>query len=263
MAEVYGSAQPRKRRRGRKLLVGFLVLLVLLVVALVVADRVAASYAERTIGDRVSQQLTNQQATAESPDVTVEGVPFLTQVARGEYQEIKILLRDFSAPAGNGQTIKMPTLDIRAKDVAAPLNTLRTGNGDITAGTVTGTGTIAYADLAALIDQEGLKVSEQDGKLVGTAPVQALGQTFQVTGTANLEVADGVVRVRFADVTAEGLPAIPLVQNIVDNYVKNLSYDLDVPALPLDLKVQKVEPKPEGLVVTAGADNVPLNSGGL
>jgi hypothetical protein len=263
VAEVYGSAKPRKRW-GRRLLITFLVLLILVAVALVVADRVAASYAERVIGDRVSDQLANQKATAEKPDVTVEGVPFLTQVASGDYQEIKILLNNFTAPTGTAdQKIKMPTLDIRAKDIDAPIDTLRNGNGDIKAGTVTGTGTIAYADLATLIGQKGLTVGEKDGKLVGTAPVEALGQTFNVTGTANLEVTEGVVKVRFADVTADGLPNIPLVRNLIDNYVQQLSYDLAVPALPLNLKVQKVEPRPDGLVVTTGANNVSLSSGGL
>jgi hypothetical protein len=262
VAEVYGTAKPRKRW-GRRLLITFLVLLILLAVVLVVADRVAASFAERTIADRVAEQVTRQKAHANRPDVTVEGVPFLTQVARGNYQEIKILLKNFSAPAAENQTIKMAALDIRAKDVAAPLDTLRSGTGEITAGTVTGTGTITYADLAALIGQDGLKVSEKDGKLIGTAPVQALGQTFNVSGTANLEVKGGVVQVRFADVTAAGLPDIPLVRNLVDNYVQQLAYNLDVPALPLNLKLQKAEPRPEGLVVTAGANNVPLNSGGL
>ena len=67
------------------------------------ADRVGASYAERAIGDRVAQQVTEQKATSEKPDVTIEGVPFLTQVLAGEYQEIKILLNNFTGPAGNGK----------------------------------------------------------------------------------------------------------------------------------------------------------------
>jgi hypothetical protein len=143
VAEVYGSARPRKRW-GRRLLITFLVFLLIVAGILVVADRVGASYAERTIGDRVAQQLTDQQATSEQPDVTIAGVPFLTQVLAGKYQEIKILLDDFSGPAGNGKNIKMDRLDIRAKDVNAPLDTVRTGNGDIVAGTVTGVGTLGY-----------------------------------------------------------------------------------------------------------------------
>ena len=262
MAEVYGSARPRKRW-GRRLLITFLVLLVLIVAALVVADRFGKSYAERVIGDRVAEQLTAQKATAEKPDVTIEGVPFLTQVVDGNYQEIKILLANFTGPAGNGKNIKMDQLDIRAKDVSAPLDTVRTGNGDIVAGTVTGVGTLGYANLAELIGQEGLKLSQRDGKLVGAAPFQALGQTFNATGTANLEVKEGVVKVTFADVTADGLPNIPLVRGLVDNYVKQLAFDLKVPALPLDLKVQKVEPRADGLFVTTGASDVSLSSGGL
>ena len=262
MAEVYKTARPRKRW-GRRLLITFMVLLLIVVGVLAVVDRVGASYAERVIGDRIAQQLTDQQATAEKPDVTIEGVPFLTQVVAGKYQEIKIVLNDFSGPAGNGQTIKMARLDIRAKDVKAPLDTVRSGSGDIVAGTVTGVGTLGYADLAELTGQDGLKLSERDGKLIGAAPLRALGQTFNASGTANLAVKDGVVSVTFADVTAEGLPNVPLVRTLVDNYVKQLAFDLKVPALPLGLKVQKVEPRPDGLYVTTGASNVSLSSGGL
>lgn len=263
MAEVYGSSARPRKRWGRRLLITFVVLLLIVVALLAVVDRVGVAYAERVIGDRVAQQLTDQRATAEKPAVTIEGVPFLTQVAAGKYREIKILLNDFSGPAGNGKTIKMDQLDIRAKDVDAPLDTIRSGSGDIVAGTVTGVGTLGYADLAELTGQRGLKLSERGGKLIGAAPLEALGQTFNASGTANLQVENGVVRVTFADVTAEGLPNVPLVRTLVDNFVKQQSFVIEVPALPLGLKVQKVEPRPDGLHVTTGANDVSLSSGGL
>jgi LmeA-like phospholipid-binding len=262
VAEVYGSSRPR-RRWGRRLLATLIVLLIIVGIILVVLDRFGASYAERVIGERVAEQVANQKATSDKPDVTVEGVPFLTQVLAGKYQEIKIELRNFSGPAGNDKTIKMPLLDIRAKDVRASINTLRTGDGEIVATTVTGAGTIDYAQLTKLIGQKGLTLKESGGKLVGAAPVQALGQTFNVHGAATLTVKDGVVQVRFSDVTADGVPDVPLVRNIIDSYVQRLGLDLKVPGLPLKLKVQKVQPTSAGLVVTAGADEVPLNAGGL
>ena len=125
MAEVYGSQQRPRKRWGRRLLITFIVLLIIVVGILAVVDRFGASYAEREISDRVAQQVANQKATSEKPDVTIEGVPFLTQVVKGEYQEIKIELNNFAGPAGDGKTIKMPLLDIRAKDVKAPLDTIR------------------------------------------------------------------------------------------------------------------------------------------
>lgn len=263
MAEVYGSQRRPRKRWGRRLLITFIVLLILVGIVLVVADRLGASYAERVIGDRVATQIANQKATSEKPDVTVEGVPFLTQVLAGKYQEIKIGLRSFSGPAGDGKTIKMPLLDIRAKDVRAPLDTLRSGQGSIVATTVTGTGTVGYAQVAELVGQKGLTLKESGGKLVGAAPVQALGRTFNVSGAASLTLKDGVVQVRFSDVTAEGVPDNPILRNFIDSYVKQLAVDLKVPELPLKLKLQRVQPTPAGLLVTFGANEVPLNSGGL
>ena len=263
MGEVYGTQRRPRKRWGRRLLITLIVLLLLLGALLVVADRVGKSYAERTISDRVADQVAEQKATSEKPDVTVKGVPFLTQVLDGRYQEIQIKLANFSGPAGSGRTISTALLDVRANDVRAPLDTLRSGTGDIVAGTVTGTGTIDYAQLAELIGQPGLKLAEQNGKLVGTAPLQALGQTFDVSGTAAVTVKDGVVQVRFADVTAEGLPDVPVVRGLVNAYVQRLAVDLRVPDLPLKLAVQKVEPRPDGLRFTAGANEVSLNAGGL
>jgi hypothetical protein len=261
--EVYGQQRPRKKRWGRRLLITLIVLLIVLGGILVALDRFAAGYAERMIGDRVSQQIADQKATSEKPDVTIEGVPFLTQVLDGRYKEIRIGLTNLSGPADNNRTVRVADLDVRALDVTAPLDTIRSGTGDIVARTVTGTGTIDYPQLAELIGQPGLKLAEKDGRLVGSAPVQALGQTFDVSGKAAVTVKEGVVQVRFSDVTAAGLPNVPLIRSLIDSYVQKLSVDLRVPELPLKLAVQKVEPTPEGLRFTAGADNVSLNAGGL
>jgi len=262
VAEVYGQARPRKRW-GRRLLITFIVLLVFLGLITVLADRLGASFAERMIGDRVSQQIASNNATSSEPQVSIKGVPFLTQVFNGEYKEIQIGVRDFAGPAGNGETVKLPQLDLRALDVLAPLDTIRSGQGDIVAGTVTGTGTIDYVTLAELSGRDGVKLAEKDGKLAVTAPVEILNQTVTINGTANLEVAKGnTVRVRFDQVTAEGLPDVPLVQNALNNYAKQLAIDLKVPELPLALNVEKVQPTPTGLAVTATAKDVPLNAAG-
>jgi len=244
-------------------LFSFIVLLLILAAALAVADRFAASYAERKISDRVAQQVAQQKATSEQPKVTIEGIPFLTQVARGEYQEIRIELANLSGPAGDGRTIKIKTLDARANDVRAPLDTIRSGNGEVTAGSVIGTGLIDYAQIAQLAGQPGVKLAEQNGKLVGSAPVQVLGQTFTISATAALKVQGDLVQVSFSDVKAEGLPDNALVRGLVNTYVQKLAFNLRIPALPLDLKVKSVEPQADGLKITAAASHVSLNSSGL
>ena len=262
MGEVYGSRK-RRGRTGRRLLITFIVLLIIIVAALAVLDRFGASYAERVISDRVAQQVADQKATSEKPDVTIEGVPFLTQVLKGRYQEIKIELQNFAGPVANGKTIRMPVLDIRAKDVRAPLETLRTQRGNIIATTVTGTGTVDYATVEQLVDKPGVKLAEKDGKLAVTAPLAVLNQQVTVHGTANVTVRNNIVSLRFEQVTAQGVPDVPLVQNLLNNYARQISVDLRLPQLPLKLALQKVQPTAAGLVVTAGANEVPLNAGGL
>jgi hypothetical protein len=90
-----------------------------------------------------------------------------------------------------------------------------------------------------------------------------LNQQVTVQGTADVAVQKNVVSLHFEQVTANGLPDLPFVQNLLNNYAKQISIDLRLPQLPFKLVVQKVEPTAAGLVVTAAANEVPLNAGAL
>ena len=65
---------------------------------------------------------------------------------------------------------------------------------------------------------------------------------------------------KFSDLNAEGLPNVPLARTLLNNYARGISVDVPLPALPFQLNVRKVEPRPEGLAVTADAKDVPINS---
>jgi hypothetical protein len=252
------EVRPRKRR-GRRALVSLLVLLVVVAGLLFAADRVAANFAEKKIAEQVTKEVASQNAQSAPPEVTVGGFPFLTQVLAGNYQHIKIVMHDVTGSV-NGDSVSLPRLDVNARNVKASIDTLRTGQGDVVAKTVDGTGTISYANVVELIKQPGLKLSERNGKLLASAPVTFLNQQFTLSGTAALTVAKGQIQIKFADVTAEGLPQVPLAQQLVDNVAKNISINVKLPDLPFRLDVQKVTPTPDGLAVTAAASNVPINA---
>ncbi|GGN78860.1 hypothetical protein GCM10010112_53010 [Actinoplanes lobatus] len=240
-----------------------LTLLLLLFLGVVVIDRIGSSYAEGVLAEKVSQQVADQGATSGTPEVEIAGVPFLTQVLSGRYQEIRISLPDFSAPTGTDVTVRMDSLDIRATDVSAPLSALRDGTGEVRAETVTGTGTIDYDVIADATGQPGLTLAEKDGKVVGTAELKISGlQTVELAGTADLSVAKGKVQVRFSDVTAKDVAPNPFVQGQIDSYVKRMTFTVDVPDLPMNLQVQELTPLPEGLRVTFGASDVALAGAG-
>ncbi|MEV4544952.1 Protein of unknown function [Micromonospora echinaurantiaca] len=261
MAQDY-PYEERPRRRGRKVLITLVVLLLVLAGLLVVADRVAAGVAERAIADQVRQEVAKQDAQSAPPEVEVGGFPFLTQVLDGRYERISIVLRNVQGSV-QGDAVSVPRLDVDARDVRASLDTIRSGQGEVVAETVNGTGTISYDSLAKLLDRPGLRLAEQNGRLAVTAPVDILGQRLTVTGTADITVGkEGQVSLRFNDLDAEGLPNVPLARTLLSNYAKGISVDVPLPDLPFQLTVREVRPLPEGLAVTADARDVPINSAG-
>ncbi|GIF65002.1 hypothetical protein Ais01nite_30370 [Asanoa ishikariensis] len=259
MTTTYYAEETRpRRRRGRRVLITLLVMLIVIAGILFAGDRVAANFAEKKIADQVSQEVAAQKVQSAPPEVSVGGFPFLTQVLAGNYKEISIVMRDVKGDV-DGNAVNLPRLDVVARDVAASLDTLRSGQGDVIAKTVDGTGTITYESVTALIDQPGLKLSEREGKLVASAPIEVLGQRFTVNGAAELAVEGRQIKIKLKDATADGLPAVPLAQQVVANFIQRISISVDVPALPFNMELKKVDATTEGLAVTATAKDVPLN----
>ncbi|GIF70759.1 LmeA family phospholipid-binding protein [Asanoa siamensis] len=262
MTTTYYAEETRpRRRRGRRVLIALLVLLVIVAGILVVGDRVAANFAEKKIAEQVSQNVAAQNVQAGTPEVSVGGFPFLTQVVAGEYKEITIGLPDVQGDV-NGNVVTLPRLDLVARDVTASIDTLRTGQGEVVAKTVDGNATIGYAEVTKLINQEGLQLAEREGKLQVTAPVEVpvINQRFTVHGTAELSVEGRRIKIQLKDANAEGLPAVPLAQEVVRNFIQRTSISFDVPALPFNMELKQVTPTSEGLAVAATATQVPITS---
>lgn len=256
-AEAY-EGRPRRRWK-RRLLIIAAVLLVVLGVLLVVADRVAVGVAERAIAEQLRRRVAQQQVEAGPPEVEVGGFPFLTQALAGQYQSISIRLFDVRGQV-NGKNVNLPQLDVEARDVAASLDTIRSGQGDVVAQTMTGTATISYGSVEKLIDRPGVQLAERNGKLVVTAAVNVLGQEFVLNGIAKLVVTNNVIQVRFDELTAQGLPANDAAKAAVSRYAQQLSVDVPLPELPFQFDMADVRALPEGLAVTVSAQNVPLNA---
>ncbi|MFY1689554.1 DUF2993 domain-containing protein [Plantactinospora sp. WMMB782] len=258
--EAYGE-KPR-RRRGRRALVVLVILLLVLAGLLVVADRVAAGVAERMVAEQVDKEISRKNIQSTAPEVTVGGFPFLTQVLDGRYDSVKVLLRDVQGPVeGTEATVKVPELTVDARDVTASLDTLRSGQGEVTAKTVQGTGTVTYDSVVALIDRPGVQLREQEGKLGVTAPVQVpiINQELTVQGTANVTVDGDDIVIAFDRLSSADLPDNPVIQTFVNNFARQLTVRVPLPPLPFALQLHEVRPLPNGLSVTASASDVALS----
>ena len=149
MAQEYPADEARPRRRGRKLLIGLIVLL-LVVAGLLVVGRPGGGRGGRAAHRRPGQPGGRQAGRA-------------VRRARGRGRRASRSSPRCSTAGTSGSPSSCATcrprsrvtrcdcrvLDVDARNVRASLDTLRTGQGDVVAETVNGTGTINYDSLAA------------------------------------------------------------------------------------------------------------------
>jgi len=266
VAYEYEQRVPRRRRRFG---VWLIVILVVLVGLLVAADRVGAYAAERTIADQSAKQMRQLGVSSTEPEVTVGGFPFLTQVAGGTYKEITIVLRDVEKDG-----VRLPVLDVHATGVNAELGTLISGDGPVTADEITGTATVGYESVRALLElaakrlgsqggvslASGVTLAESGGKLQVRLPVTVIGLSFTAVGVGDVTVNAGKVRMAVTELKADGVTVPAQVQRLLDAYKDKLTAEVAVPPLPFRLKIDSVRPLPEGLAISATAQGVPLTT---
>ncbi|MDI1465784.1 DUF2993 domain-containing protein [Catellatospora sp. KI3] len=224
------------------------VVAVVLGVLLVVADRVGAHVAEDQIAQRVATRLQERGITSSPPKVSITGVPFLTQVAAGRYDEIDLTLRDLK-----GGTLPLPLLTVQAHDVVAPTAGVLDGTVHPVAQRVTGTATVSYADLVAASGLANLTLrakGEREVQVSGKLPL--LGD---VTGAAEVSVVGGKVRLRATELRSS-LGGVS--QALLDTYREKLAVTLSLPKLPFDLALTDLRTAETGLLVSFTAAEVEL-----
>jgi hypothetical protein len=218
----------------------FLVAIVILAVLLVVLDRAGLYIAQREIGPKVQ----SSYGLSTRPGVSVQGFPFLTQVASGHYQKINVTIKSASADG-----VQLEDIDATFTGVRAPLSLLfgQSSNG-VTASSATGTALIPFSQVQRRLPA-GIKISpdgSSDLHVTGTGAYSAL------RGTAKLGVSSSGITVTPQSLTVAGVSARSLASRF--------TFTIPVGQLPLHLTVTGVHVTQGGLVVAATGRNVQFAS---
>ena len=135
-----------------------LIALVVLAALLVVADRVGVVLAQRALANQIRTELQLDQ----TPEVSIRGVPFLTQALSGSYREVRVKLPDVDSGA-----LQNIGVDAKLVGVRAPLgDVLRRQLDEVPVDRITGDLTIGYAELARASGIAGLRIT-RDGTRCG------------------------------------------------------------------------------------------------
>ncbi|MFJ5874118.1 DUF2993 domain-containing protein [Streptomyces sp. NPDC093088] len=205
-------------------------------------DRLAVAYAESEAAGRMKLS----GAQSEAIEVDVKGFPFLTQVAAKRLGRVDVRATGIQARAGD-RKIRVGELDVVLRDVTV------TGDwSGATAGSASGTALISYADLTAASEREATVAYGGNGKVKVTGSVDVLGRTLTRTVLSTVSVVNGdTIRFRADEVPGEGIPGVEELVRARTDFERPLH-------VLAGMKVEKVEPRPEGLVVTVSGKDIAL-----
>ena len=224
-----------------------LIVLVVLAALLVAADRVGVVVAQNRLASEIQQQLDLNA----KPDVSIRGIPFLTQAIRGTYKDIRVQLPDVDA--GDVQDL---SVNARLQGAHVSLSDALGGNVDrIPVDQISGTLLIPYDQLARASGISGLTITREGDSLRLTGSVQVLGRSIKAEAVGRVEVHDGRIAINAEQAKVAGIP-VPTA--VLDEAARLLSFRVQPQNLPLNLRITAVHLTDTGLLVDAVSDDVVL-----
>ncbi|MFG3007759.1 LmeA family phospholipid-binding protein [Streptomyces calvus] len=237
-----------------------LVIVVVLGGIFVIVDRVAVNLAESEAADRLKAN----EGLQDTPDVSIEGFPFLTQLAGGTLDEVRVGIRDYEAGTGDG------TGKIRIDDLRADMKGVDFSSdfSSAVADSATGTATVAYDELLKTAESEPTQVAPGvkakivglsdggNGKIKVAVEIEtALGKLPEpVSVLSSVKVVDGdTVRVQ-----ADALPEFGGIE-LAESRVRRITdFQQRIDGLPGGIRLDKVEAAENGVDITVTGSDVRL-----
>lgn len=241
---AYGPAVRPARRRSRPRLRTSLIILVVLAVLLVAADFAARFAAQAEIADQI-----RDRGFPKKPSVTIEGFPFLTQVASRDISQVRISARDVAEGP------------VEISDVSAVLTSIHLSSG-FTTGTVdrlSGSVVVSYPALASFLDSQMSPLASLLGSNALT--LSAAGRD-QVRATLHLLIGSASATWRVARLNGNEVNARLVSSNsLPSSLLGPLSYfTVRLPELPLGVKVDAVQVTPGGIRGSISGRDLPFGS---
>ena len=228
-------------RRARRYVIGLVIIIVLLV---------ALDFAARVAAENVMASKIEQQGLQHKPSVTIDGFPFLTQVASRNFEQVHLTAADQTEGP-----LTVTSINATARNIK--LNSYAFSSGTI--GSLSGTAVISFASLGnTLTQQVGPLGSLLNGAglnltAVGSNEVKATLNLLVTSGSATWRVSRlSGDRLNVRLVSSSGLPS-SLLGSIQD-------ITLQVPKLPLGLTIDSVQVTSAGIVGLVSGSNVPFGS---
>jgi hypothetical protein len=228
------SEAPRRRRRRWPVIL--LVIVVGLAGLFVIVDRVAVRYADNQFATQIQKQ-----GFSSKPDVSIEGFPFLTQVAARNFDNVHITATDEKTGP-----VTIDNINATLKGIK-----LNSGFNSGTVSSVDGTGLITFGSLAkagsSVAGVANLKIAMINSHVAKiTATVAGL---FTGSGKAEITRTGNKIHVRL--ISAGGIPTSLL--GGLGNFT------IPLPSLPMGMTLKSITLTAAGVLVHITGRNLPFS----
>lgn len=242
---------------------------ILLIIAVIIggifvaADRIAVNMAESEAADKIK----SSQGLSSTPEISIKGFPFLTQVVGKELDEVDVSLAGITATAG-GRTVNVTevTAELRSVRIDSSFSSAVADRAD-------GSARISHADLTKAAPK-GATISYAGPERAAKGQVKVTGPLADLLEGAGVPVPDavqGLIEGRTVSaystvalkggstvqLRAEELPKLP-VPGFGERLRKVIDYDLKIAGMPSSIKLDKVAATDAGLRFSGTGTNVSL-----
>jgi len=207
-----------------------------IVLVLVLGDRAANAYTE----DRMASQIQSSLALSGKPDVTIQGIPFLTQLAARTFNTVDVNASNETAGPGGQLEIASLTATLHGMHIH--------GTNSATVDQFTASALVTFTALAKAGGiPQGITLSA-DGPNQIKATVDILGFNSDATVKVT-QVGGDKINVR---VTNFG----DLPSDVLGNLV---NFNISIPKLPAGVTIKNISITQQGLKITAAGTNTTLS----
>ena len=232
-AQGYQGPPARTRRRRRRWPWITLIVVVLLLVG---ADRAANAYAE----NRMASQIQSSLALSGKPTVTIQGFPFLTQLAAETFNTVDVNASNETAGPGGQLDIASLTATLHGMHIH--------GTNSATVDQFTASALVTFTALAhAGGIPQGITLSAGGPNQI-KATVDILGFSSDATAQVT-QVGNNKINIKITNFA--GVPA-----DVLGNLV---NFDISIPKLPAGVTIKNISITQQGLRITAAGTNTTLS----
>ncbi|MFI5661019.1 DUF2993 domain-containing protein [Streptomyces sp. NPDC051684] len=225
----------------------------------VAADRVAVHFAESKAADKIR----TSEGLGQTPDVSINGFPFLTQVAGGTLDDVELGIQDFEAKSGKSDGAAIRIADLKAEMHGVKFDS---SYSSATADSATGTARIDYAELLKAVKKEGPAhvapgvtawidglAYGGDHKVKVTVAVKTPLGTVRPTVRSTVDVSGGQVSAH-----ADSLPDIGALNPAEGPLRDVIDFKQALDDLPAGIKLDRVQAVDQGIEITVKGSDLDL-----